>query len=255
VEDVPDIDTIMSSDAFASPAQPTPPLLPALDDVRVGELTLIGVARAERDHGCDGAGRVPTNHGYWSGSDAHDWCSTCFDVPNEHNLAPNPEEQARRARHGVASTGKPIVVQVWGTVDAELAALQDLVDRFGVPRVVVQATPSLQEWLDAGGSLPPDVAVMEGFPGTHVHYRGMTNETYRLQLAGLAHGTRIHPELQARLDAASDGGVIRDADLANEYFEAMVAQNESSARLRRTPEPVIESGGRIFPSLDADRLD
>jgi len=65
-------------------------------------------------------------------------------------------------------------------------------------------------------------------------------------------GTTIPPidaDLMARVEAAKDErGVIRDADLATEYFEAMQKQGDEARPLAGWPEPVIEQGS-VFPSV------
>lgn len=218
-------------------------------NVEVDGITLF--ARAHRTGcACDEQGRVPTGTGYWSGDDAHDWCERCFSViPEEPGLRPSNEQVAPWARAGIDSTGHP--AQLLITDGERWERLVALMGAHDVRRVRLIASDWLRDHPEVMGSAP--AAIVVDPPSSPVLVSGGDSlRRYEQQLQGAAFGPPLDPALVARIEAAKDErGVIHDAELANEWFEAMVAQGEALRAAEGWPEPVIENG-RVFPSLDSD---
>jgi len=215
-----------------------------LPDCLIGGVSLRHARPRIASHGCDPHSRVPLGCGYWSGDAAHDLCSCCFDATRESpHLAPNPDDQTRFARVGIGCGGDPFVASVRST--AELEELLDALDEHDVARVLVELGPDIQ--VDDVRLVPTQLRT--GFVAQTE--RGDVR-AFTLQLRGLSFGPPLDPELLARVAAASEpDGVVRDAALADEYFEAMVAQSAALEQLHGRPQPIIEQGS-VFPSLDTD---
>ena len=257
-EDMDTTDELGSALIWASPTVPTGlehvVATRSLDDVLVGAVAL-HAPRGRVDHPapCDERGRTAAGAGYWTGPSEPDLCLSCFEpVRDEPARAPTPAEQVCFARAGIDTGGSPVRLALTDDVEAQLATLARLVAEHDIARVVLVRTPALCARLAAAAELPPRMVLA---PVTGM-YGGLTGSidlrAYELQLRGLAFGPPMNPDLVARMAAASDErGVIHDASLADEYFEAMQAQSAALNELLGRPEPVIEQG-RAFPSLDED---
>ena len=215
-----------------------------LPDRLIGGVLLRHAHPRHAAHGCDPDSRVPLGCGYWSGGEPHDLCARCFDaIRDSPRQAPAPDDQARFARIGIGCGGEPFVASVRSV--AELEELRAALDEHDVARVLVELGPDLQ--VDDVRLVPTQRRT--GFVAQTE--RGDVR-AFTLQLRGLSFGPPLDPELLARIAAASGpDGVVRDATLADEYFEAMVAQSAALEQLHGGPQPIIEQGS-VFPSLDVD---
>ncbi|MCW2922189.1 MAG: hypothetical protein JWL76_2063 [Thermoleophilia bacterium] len=211
--------------------------LPSLGDVVVGEIRFRGRPRT-RAHVCDEQGRVPVGAGFFGGDDDQlDLCPTCFEPVRERpERAPTPEDQMRLAQVGIGAD-VPIVLDIRD--EADLAALIDVLDTHDVRRIVVRTSLTI----------PHDPRIHLATRTTPSQSQSGPLRSFELQLQGLSHGPPMDPGLLAEIEAAKDArGVVHDAELADRYFEAMVAQQAAMHELMGRPEAIIEQGP-VFPSF------
>jgi hypothetical protein len=213
---------------------------PALPDVVAADIRFVGLTRT-RAHACSEDGRVPAGAGFFTADGALDLCPICFRLARERpHHAPSPDEQIRFARAGIGTGDAPWVIDV--RTDTDLAALIDVLDAHDVRRIVVRTTRAA----------PEDARIFVASATMPAQSQSGPLRSFELQLQGLAFGPPMDPELVAAMEAATDEhGVIRDAELADRYFEALVAQQAAMNELLGTPEPVIEHGP-VFPSFADD---
>lgn len=197
------------------------------------------------------AGRVPAGAGFWSGDPHEDLCSYCWEVVRDDpHRAPSPEEEIHLATHGIGRGLTPCFVQAGDDPASVVAALDEHVAAGVLPRVALDQGPHLGDWLESGGVLPEGAVVRRD--GVSMQFQSISLRHLELQLRGELHGPPLDPDLVARMEAAADErGVIRDADLANEYHQALIEQAEAARVMRGDPEPIIEDG-RVFPSTPED---
>jgi hypothetical protein len=215
----------------------------------VGEIAFLPTGHCGQ-HG-NVPGRVPAGSGYWSGDPAQDLCSYCWAVARDDpHRAPSPDEEILLARHGIERGGSPCFVEAGDDPGATIARLAELVEAGELPRIALAQGPHLGDWLESGGVLPDGAIVRRD--GVSMQFGTMPLRLLELQLRGELHGPPIDPDLLVRLEEAKDEhGVVRDADLADEYHRALIEQAEAARIMRGDPEPVIEDG-RVFPSTAED---
>jgi hypothetical protein len=215
----------------------------------VGTVTLRASGHCGQ-HGAD-PGRVPAGAGFWSGDVHEDLCSYCWQVVRDDpHRAPTPEEEIHLAAHGIGSSLTPCFVQAGDEPADVVARLDDLVEAGVLPRVALDQGPHLGGWLEAGGELPDGAVVRRD--GVPMQFESMPLRHLELQLRGELRGPPLDADLLARLEAATDDrGIVRDADLANEYHLALVERERAARVMRGDPEPIIEQG-RVFPSTPED---
>ncbi|MCW2926192.1 MAG: hypothetical protein JWM86_160 [Thermoleophilia bacterium] len=242
MDDAPDILVVLGN-SIAGSVNARPEPMPQRDPVMAGGVRLTRAASVQHDT-CDG-GRVAFGAGHMSGDVGFDWCSHCYVAEREHPVRqPTVDETAQFALAGIGRSGVPLHLELKGPDDLEL--LRALVAEFdGLLRVaLLRMSEALISASDLGAL---DVVIV-----MPAHYCGRSESGDLPTLARYLHRVNevppIDPDLMHRVRAAADErGVVHDAELADEYFQALVRQNEEARRLRGWPEPVIEAGS-VFPS-------